>query len=290
MRSLVLTAFMILIALPAAAQIACGGAFLDTRTSHFETLSRQSRVTETQVYQAAKADVLGDRNLSMKAKMAAAEFFNIFQLNKDYRRELSIEIQRRDYKRALEKMGVQVKLDPMTLLRHNAHYFRLLFSLGANAGLNYLSYQYLGSAGFIVSVPHFKFFRPEKIPDAVLMEILTQPEGGPLTKAYVSSRVRHGADVVISSLNKYIFVGLLSWMTVFHHQVITDPTAYIENQALISASAMTKAVYEQNIKTISGLELKLHEFQTTGQSEKAEKALLLIENIKKQNLEILNKK
>lgn len=288
MRSLVVSAFIFLIALPAAAQMACGGAFLDTRSSHFESLSRKSRVTETQIYQAAKADILGDRSLSVKAKMAAADFFNILHLNRDYRRELTIEIQRRDYKSALEKMGVQIKMDPMTLLRHNAHYFRLMFSLGANAGLNYLSYQYLGSAGFIVSVPHFKFFRPEKIPDGVLMEVLTQPEGGPLTKAYINARVRHGADVIISSLNSYIFVGLLSWLTVFHHQVITDPTAYMENQARMSASAMTRAAYDQNIKTISGLEVKLLEFQKTGQSDKAEKALLLIENIKKQNLEIIN--
>lgn len=174
--------------------------------SHLETLALQGTVTETQIYQAAKVQVLGDRSLSIKAKQAVAGFFDIFQLNKDYRREVSIEIQRRHYKAALEKMGVQIKVDPMTLIRRNAPYFRLMFSLGANAGLNYLSYQYLGTSGFLVSIPHYKFFRPETIPDAVLMELLTQPPGGPLTNAYVSSRVRHGADVVIKSLNNYIFL------------------------------------------------------------------------------------
>ncbi|MGE9746324.1 hypothetical protein [Bdellovibrio bacteriovorus] len=73
------------------------------------------------------------------------------------------------------------------------------------------------------------------------MEILTQHEGGPLTKAYINARVRHG------------------------------PTAYMENQTRMSASAMTRAAYDQNIKNISGLKVKLLEFQKTGQSEKAER-------------------
>lgn len=288
MQPLMVLAILLFLALPSTAQVKCGSAFFDLPPSRFETLTQKSAVTETQIYQAAKADILGNPGLTSKAKQAAADFFGIMNLNKDYRHEISIEIQRRDYKAALEKMGVKVRLDPLTLVRQHSHYFRLLFSLGANAGLNYLSYQYLGTAGFLVSVPHFKFFRPEKIPDAVLIELLTKPEGGPLTKAYVQSRVRHGADVVIKSLNNYIFVGMLSWLTLFHHQIVTDPTGYMQAQALTSASAMTKAAYEQNLKTLSGLEIKLQEFEKSGQNDKVEKARSLIENIKKQNLEILN--
>ncbi|MDG0817311.1 hypothetical protein [Bdellovibrio svalbardensis] len=288
MRAVLALAITFILALPAVAQVACGGAFLEAPRSHFETLTKQWSVSESQILKAAQSDILGDRNISVLAKDSIVEFFNVFQMNKDYRREISIEIQRRDYKAALEKMGVQVKVDPMFALRKNAHYFRLMFSLGANAGLNYLSYRYLGTAGFLVSAPQFKFFRPDKIPDEVLMELLTKPEGGPLTKAYVNARVRHGADVVIKNLNNFVFVGILSWLAVFHHQIVTDPVAYMEKQALTSVSAVTQSAYEINLKTIAGLEVKLQEFERTGQTEKAQKATNLIENIKKQNSEILN--
>lgn len=286
MRNLLTAIIITVLTMQASAANMCSNVFLESPGPHFDALTAQLEVTESQIFKAAQKDLLGDRTLSQRAKDSALDFFNILNINRDYRKQLTVELQRRDYKAALERMGIKTKVDAMYILRRNSHYFKMLFSIGANAAVNIASYHYLGIAGMIVSIPRTGFFRPDKIPDAVILEMMTKPQGGPLAKAYLGSRVKHSVDAVTQSVGKFLTIGLLSWFAIFHHQVITDPNGYMEQQMMSTTTSVLKVTYLQNLETIKAVEAKKAAFERDGQMDRVRKAEALIASIQQQNSEL----
>jgi hypothetical protein len=253
------------------------------------SLQNISSASDWKILKAAQFDILGERSLSQKARDHALSFLEIFRVNQNYREQIEIEIRRRDFKAALQEMGVTTHTDPLYWLRNNKHYFSTLFSVAVNSSLNYLSYHYLGTAGFVAHVPKTRFFKPDQIPDAVIEELLTSDNVQPRTRNYIKARVGHGADLVINNVRKYFHIGLLASVVIMHGDILMDPFGYVNNQLSRTSDAISNYARNSNLELIQKLELKKELFLKKGALEKVAAAEALIREIKENNNQLIQK-
>jgi len=252
-----------------------------------ESLLNKTSVSDWKILKAAQADIIGDRSLTQKARDKFLSFFEMFRTNQNYREQIEIEIRRRDFEAALEKMGVQTHSDPRYWLRNHKHYFSTLFSIAANGGINYLSYHFLGHAGFLVHLPKTRFFKPEEIPDAVIAELLASDTIQPRVRQYVMTRVSHGADLVLNNIRKYFNIGILASFAVLHGDMLMDPQNYLNNQLTHSSEAITNYALQSNLELKAKLEIKKEHFEKSGQLENAAAAEKIIKQIENQNKQLI---
>ncbi len=285
-------ALTLLLQLPYVAQASpgvCGDVFkVDPRTLVPSELLEHEILTEYQILKAAKDSVLDQKTIPAKVRQKMEDILEVFFINKKFKQELLIEIERRNYRAALEKMDIPIKKDIRYTYTTHKHYFRLVLSLVLNGAANALSYHYLGKGGVLVNLPITRFFKPEQIPDAVILE-LVNTGAGPKTKAYLQYRFQHGSDMALRNVIKYVNLAVLTYLIVFHHEALTDPEAYIADYIAKISSALNAQTYKNNLEMIKSLKEKKSVFESQGNTEKATKAQALIDSLLWQNDELIGK-
>lgn len=284
MRFFLVSLLSTLLVLPSShAQWMCSEVF--SETSSFDLLITKDIVTETEILKAARQDLLLNASIPNRVKSSLQSILKGTYLKEDHLNEISLEVRRRNYRAALEKLNIKTKVDIRTVLREHKHYLGWIFSAVANGTANYVSMRFLGTPT-LVSIPKTRFFRPDKVPDEVLHEII-EADMGPRTQAYINSRVRHGADVVINNVSTIMNVAIVSTILILHHQMITDPVGYFEEQMANSVDSINRAAYLLNLETIKQIQEKQAQFKKAGQWDKVKQAEALIENIRQQNRDFL---
>ncbi len=269
------------------AQLACDSIFEEGPDGKFfAELTKQTSVTESQILKAVEKDLLGDRTLSQKSRDWALSFFREFNMNRNYRAQIQKEIQYRDYKTALNRMGIETKVDPLYVLKRNKHYINLAFSFALNTTVNYFSMHYLNTP-VLVSIPGIKLFHPEKIPDGVLEELLTRPDAGIRTREYFRQRFQHGTEFALQRTLSIFSISVIAYLLIFYNKAVMDPTGYMLDQMNKTGDSLIVITYELNLETLRALEAKKVSFEQSGQLENITKADALIMSIKNQNAGLL---
>ena len=258
--------------------------------SAFQKLSQQTEFTETQLLNAAETDVLGAQSLSAKAKRWAQSYFAALRTHQSFRESLRVEIRRRDYQRALNEMGIESHSDLKSILKKYRPYISGVFALGINGAVNYLSYRYLSTYGYLVFLPSIRLFDPQQVPDEVLLELLSTntSEDAPKTRTYIFARWRHGAQTIYDNVRKIFPITVLSTFAVFHAQLITDPGAYVGSQLDTASSGINMAAYKQNENTIYLLETKKKDFERLNEEDKVKMSNDLIIDLQSRNRRIIS--
>lgn len=265
----------------------CGDVFRpDPRSLVPEELLEHEALTDYQILKAAKDVILDQKTIPDKIRQKMEDILEVFFINKKFKQELLIEIERRNYKAALEMMNIPVKKDMRYVYTTHKHYFRLVLSIVLNGTANALSYHYLGKGGLLVNLPTTRFFKPEQIPDAVILELINTG-AGPKTKEYLQYRFRHGSDMALRNVIKYVNLAVFTYLIIFHHEFITNPEAYIADYIAKISNALNAQTYKNNLEMIKSLESKKSAFESQGNLEKANKAQALIESLKMQNDDLI---
>lgn len=253
----------------------------------FNELISQENLSESLIFKAAMKEVLGPqgfKDLSKRWLLGVVEGINY---KKDFREQLQIEIQRRQYERVATSLKLPIKKDIRYILYNNKHRLSQFVSIAINGSVNMLSYQFLGSAGYLVHIPKFKVFDPKEIPDEVIHELIESPEPRAATKKFVNYKFRYGTQVVLNNIRKFFNVGILATTLIFNHQMITNPSEYMNQQFDQSLQAVNSLTIKKNLETIKSIEVKLEQFKLSKDNEKIQRAEELIESIKKENQSLM---
>lgn len=297
----------------AAGGMACGEVFrstphLEKLLEDTETLNEFSSFgyapSETQLLRAARADALGLNGIVGRSGQWLRSWFSIFEAGKVKRDKVLIEVQRRRYKNALEKMGVTPARDPLMTIRKMRSYVSTALVVGLNIGVNYVTLKYLNNFVLIPFIPASSLFKPEMVSDQILSEMI-EPAGTsatsaayPATRRFVSDRLRQvfpqltmttikaHTDTIVNAAGRYLNTYLLV-LTMAHAMPVAkdliavdgDMNAYMGLQLSRVVDSMNSVAVQQNLKTLQIAKEKRARFLHEGQLDKVQKVDAIILNI-----------
>lgn len=234
--------------------------------------------TETRFVRAVQADVLGLDGFSDRARYSLKRAFSILNMDRARTDDLLVEFHRRRYQTTvLQELGLPPYQDLLSRIRANRAYLSMTFSLAANSTVNLLSYYFFHTFGFLVHIPDVRIFNARTLPDDVLNELIeTSPVADtPKTRAYVTSKVRYGAETVLGTGRRMFNYGVLAVILVSHGDILSDSRS--ASRTIDGTTSQVHAVVvEQNRLTLQLLQKKRMKFLTAGETEKVVQADRLI--------------
>jgi len=269
----------------------CNSIFNDKEYDFLQPIYSNGKITESAIFEAAAKELIRstETNYDSYLKNKFIRILESLNYNRNFRNELLLEVKRRDYRKLAEKLNIEITDDIPAVLKRNKHYFSTIFSLALNGSVNWFTYQFLGTMGYIVDIPKLKIFDPRKIPDDVLNELIDLSYQGQQSRKFISLHFKYGADYIWNTVSSYMAIGILIYLLIENHQMLTDPSGYLQDQLENSLGSINYAIYMENLKQISLIEKKISNLDPSTESQRIEKGRNLIANFERINNQIHSK-
>ena len=249
---------------------------------NFQILVQKTSVTQTEILKAAERDLIGDPTVSIQAKNWARNSFALLNLKSNLSRQAKIEAKRRKYEHSFNDLDIPIHPDLRFLLSKYKPYLQSIFALGANGAVNYLTYKYFSSIGYLIYIPQIRFFNSREVPDAVLAELIFADKynDAPKTRNYIFSEIKFGAQKVYEAVRAVAYAGIFSIFIVSHSDLISDPTGHVYHEMDNTSLAINRMSLENAQQTIQLLEAKKRSLIASQKLDDAVKIDVKIKNLK----------
>lgn len=248
----------------------------------FTELIRSDRISETQLDEAITKDILGRSDYGGRWQVPFQKKWDQYRRDFSFRNQVLFEIKKRQYEKALEMLDVPVEKNLRYRLWEKRFLFSQILSGAINGAVNYGVYMLVGSAGYVAHIPRVRFINPREIPDAVLWDMLNNPDLSVSSRQYFVTKLRLKSNIGFEALQKIINTVLLAAAVHTVTGFVMDPVGQIEKRFNQTTSQVQKLADHNNDEAIQLLETKKARFLAEGNQDKARLAEQMIQDIRQE--------